>query len=169
MLKKKKQNISVVYIKGEDFTNQMIDSLAKQAMKEFRDEYRKCDLLMIDDIQFIAGKESTQEEFFHTFNKLYEEHKQIVMTSDRKPSDMATLEDRLRTRFEWGLLADIEPPDYETSMAIIKNKATRKKDTVVWVILMPPKMGIVKYINAPSTFTFIAAPFPASPKMRQPK
>ena len=120
---RKKPDIKIIYTRGEDFTNQMIASLANKTMSEFHDKYRNCDVLLIDDIQFIAGKTSTQEEFFHTFNTLYENHKQIVMTSDRKPSDMLTLEDRLKTRFEWGLLADIQPPDYETRMAIIKNKA----------------------------------------------
>ncbi len=114
---------NIVYIKGDQFTNELIDAIKSGKNIEFRNKYREADLFLIDDIQFIAGKEATQEEFFHTFNKLYEEHKQIVMTSDRKPSDMVTLEDRLRTRFEWGLLADIQPPDYETRMAIIKNKA----------------------------------------------
>ena len=113
----------VVYIKGDQFTNELISAIQSGKNIEFRSKYREADLFLIDDIQFIAGKDSTQEEFFHTFNKLYEEHKQIVMTSDRKPSDMLTLEDRLRTRFEWGLLADIQPPDYETRMAIIRNKA----------------------------------------------
>ena len=116
-------NANIVYIKGDQFTNELIAAIQSGKNIEFRNKYREADLFLIDDIQFIAGKETTQEEFFHTFNKLYEEHKQIVMTSDRKPSDMATLEDRLRTRFEWGLLADIQPPDYETRMAIIKNKA----------------------------------------------
>ena len=101
----------------------LLYAIASGKNVEFRSKYRESDLFLIDDIQFIAGKESTQKEFFHTFNKLYEEHKQIVMTSDRKPSDMLTLEDRLRTRFEWGLLADVQPPDYETRMAILKNKA----------------------------------------------
>ena len=114
---------SIAYIKGDEFTNQMVNSIQSGKAEEFRQKYRNVDLFLVDDIQFIAGKESTQEEFFHTFNKLYEEHKQIVMTSDRKPSDMLTLEDRLKTRFEWGLLADIQPPDYETRMAILKNKA----------------------------------------------
>ena len=114
---------NIVYIKGDQFTNELIDAIKTGKNIEFRSKYREADLFLIDDVQFIAGKESTQEEFFHTFNKLYEEHKQIVMTSDRKPSDMLTLEDRLRTRFEWGLIADIEPPDYETRMAIIKRKA----------------------------------------------
>ena len=113
----------IVYIKGDQFTNELIAAIQNGKNIEFRSKYREADLFLIDDVQFIAGKESTQEEFFHTFNKLYEEHKQIVMTSDRKPSDMLTLEDRLRTRFEWGLLADIQPPDYETRMAILKNKA----------------------------------------------
>ena len=113
----------VVYIKGDQFTNELIAAIQSGKNIEFRSKYREADLFLIDDVQFIAGKESTQEEFFHTFNKLYEEHKQIVMTSDRKPSDMLTLEDRLKTRFEWGLLADIQPPDYETRMAILKNKA----------------------------------------------
>ena len=114
---------NIVYIKGDQFTNELVDAIRNGKNIEFRSKYREADLFLIDDVQFIAGKESTQEDFFHTFNKLYEEHKQIVMTSDRKPSDMATLEDRLRTRFEWGLTMDIQPPDYETRMAILKNKA----------------------------------------------
>ena len=122
-IRKENPDANIVYIKGDQFTNELIDAIKSGKNIEFRSKYREADLFLIDDIQFIAGKESTQEEFFHTFNKLYEEHKQIVMTSDRKPSDMVTLEDRLKTRFEWGLLADIQPPDYETRMAIIKNKA----------------------------------------------
>ena len=122
-IRKAKPDAKIVYIKGDQFTNELIAAIQSGKNIEFRSKYREADLFLIDDVQFIAGKESTQEEFFHTFNKLYEEHKQIVMTSDRKPSDMLTLEDRLKTRFEWGLLADIQPPDYETRMAILKNKA----------------------------------------------
>ena len=122
-IRKKNPDANIVYIKGDEFTNELILAIQNGKNIEFRNKYREADLFLIDDIQFIAGKESTHEEFFHTFNKLYEEHKQIVMTSDRKPSDMLTLEDRLKTRFEWGLLADVQPPDYETRMAIIKNKA----------------------------------------------
>ncbi len=122
-IRKNKPDANIVYIKGDQFTNELIAAIQSGKNIEFRNKYREADLFLIDDVQFIAGKESTQEEFFHTFNKLYEEHKQIVMTSDRKPSDMLTLEDRLKTRFEWGLLADVQPPDYETRMAILKNKA----------------------------------------------
>ena len=122
-IRKTNPEANIVYIKGDQFTNELIAAIQSGKNIEFRSKYREADLFLIDDVQFIAGKESTQEEFFHTFNKLYEEHKQIVMTSDRKPSDMTTLEDRLRTRFEWGLMADIQPPDYETRMAILKNKA----------------------------------------------
>ena len=122
-LKKKMQDVRVIYIKGEDFTNQMIDSLSRQAMNEFRDKYRSCDVLLIDDIHFIAGKTSTQEEFFHTFNALHEAGKQIILTSDSPPREIKTLEDRLKTRFEWGLTADIQPPDLELRTAIIKKKA----------------------------------------------
>ena len=121
-IKKKNPQASIIYIKGEDFTNQMIDSLAKKSMSKFREKYRSCDVLLIDDIQFIAGKTSTQEEFFHTFNALYEEGKQIILTSDRPPKDIKTLEERLLTRFEWGLIADIQPPDIELRIAILKNK-----------------------------------------------
>lgn len=122
-IKRRKPQAKIIYIKGEDFTTQFIEALASQMTAEFRNKYRSCDVLLIDDIQFIAGKTSTQEEFFHTFNALYEEHKQIILTSDRPPKDMKTLEDRLKTRFEWGLLADIQPPDLELRIAIIKKKA----------------------------------------------
>ena len=114
---------SIIYIRGEQFANELIEALRVGRNTEFRNKYRNVDLFLIDDIHFIAGKDSTQEEFFNTFNALYESHKQIVMTSDRPPSEMLKLEDRLKTRFEWGLLADIQPPDYETRVAIIKNKA----------------------------------------------
>ena len=122
-IRRQNPDARIVYIKGDQFTNELIAAIQSGKNIEFRSKYREADLFLIDDIQFIAGKDSTQEEFFHTFNKLYEEHKQIVMTSDRKPSDMPTLEDRLRTRFEWGLIMDIQPPDYETRMAILRNKA----------------------------------------------
>ena len=122
-IRKHNPHANVVYIKGDQFTNELIDAIREGKNVEFRSKYREADLFLVDDIQFIAGKNSTQEEFFHTFNKLYEENKQIVMTSDRKPGDMLTLEERLRTRFEWGLMADIQPPDFETRMAIIKTKA----------------------------------------------
>ncbi|MBO5939515.1 MAG: chromosomal replication initiator protein DnaA [Clostridia bacterium] len=122
-IKRRQPDIRVLYVKGDDFTNQMIESLAKKEMHKFHERYRNCDILLLDDIQFIAGKNATQEEFFHTFNTLYEERKQIILTSDRPPKDIPTLEDRLKTRFEWGLLADIQPPDLELRIAIIKKKA----------------------------------------------
>ena len=122
-LKQNNPNIKIIYTKGEDFTNQMIACLTSKTMEDFRDKYRTCDVLLIDDIQFIAGKISTQEEFFHTFNALYDDKKQIILTSDRPPRDIKTLEDRLKSRFEWGLIADIEPPDLELRIAIIKKKA----------------------------------------------
>ena len=116
-------NDRIIYIKGEDFTNELINSIQTARVQEFRDKYRDSDVLLVDDVQFIAGKDSTQEEFFHTFNTLYESKKQIVLTSDRPPKEINLLEDRLKTRFEWGLIADIQPPDYETRIAIIRLKA----------------------------------------------
>ena len=115
----------IVYIRGDSFTNELIRAIREGKNQEFRDKYRSADVFLMDDVQFIAGRDSTQEEMFHTFNNLYEEKKQIVFTADRPPKEMLRLEDRLKTRFEWGLLADIQPPDYETRVAIIKNKAIR--------------------------------------------
>ena len=122
---KKHPDYNIVYVKGDDFTNELISALQNGKNIEFREKYRGADLFLMDDIQFIAGKISTQEEFFHTFNTLYELGRQIVFTSDRPPNEIARLEDRLKTRFESGLLADIQPPDYETRMAIIRNKANQ--------------------------------------------
>jgi chromosomal replication initiator protein len=129
-------DINIIYVKGDDFTNELVESIKSSSPHQFRERYRKCDVLLIDDIQFIAGKESTQEEFFHTFNSLFEEHKQIILTSDRPPRDIKTLEDRLRTRFEWGLIADIQPPDLELRIAIIKKKAEQVNITLPDDVLM---------------------------------
>ncbi len=113
----------VIYMTSESFMNQLIGSLRRDRMNEFKSRYRSIDVLILDDVQFIAGKERTQEEFFHTFNSLYESHKQIIITSDRFPKEIPNLEDRLRNRFEWGLTADIQPPDIETRIAILIKKA----------------------------------------------
>ena len=122
-LQQKHPDINIVYTHADQFTNEFIDAVRSGKNYEFREKYRNADLLLIDDIQFITGKEGTQIEFFHTFNALHENGRQIVLTSDRPPSDLSKLEERLRTRFEWGLIVDVQPPNFETRVAITKNKA----------------------------------------------
>ena len=122
-VKDKHPESNIVYTRGESFTNELVKYIGQKSTEDFHNKYRNADILLVDDVQFIAGKDSTQEEFFHTFNALYQAGNQIVLTSDRPPKEIALLEDRLRNRFEWGLMADIQSPDLETRMAIIKLKA----------------------------------------------
>ena len=124
-IRARRPSAKIIYIKGDDFINEFIELVRAGRGSEFRAKYRDADLLLVDDVQFVAGKEQVQNEFFHTFNTLYEAGRQIVLTSDRPPSDMHLLDDRLRTRFEWGLLVDVQPPDFETRLAIVKNKAAQ--------------------------------------------
>ena len=133
--------LTVLYVTSEKFTNEIINAIRFQKTEEFRAKYRQIDILLVDDIQFIAGKESTEEEFFHTFNTLHSANKQIVVTSDRPPKAIHSLQDRLRSRFEWGLLADIQPPEYEHRLAILRSKAESLRFAI------PP--SVIEYIARP--------------------
>ncbi|MGA0241782.1 MAG: chromosomal replication initiator protein DnaA, partial [Candidatus Marinamargulisbacteria bacterium] len=125
-----KKNLNVCLITSEKFTNDLINSLKNRSTSEFKTKYRRIDVLLIDDVQFLSGKESTQEEFFHTFNELHGQNKQIVMTSDSPPNEIPTLQDRLKTRFSWGLTADIQPPELETRIAILRTKLEQANTTI---------------------------------------
>ena len=129
------KGLQVVYVSSEQFTNEFVNAIRERRGDDFRAKYRSADLLLIDDIQFIAGKEQTQEEFFHTFNDLHQQRRQIVITSDRSPKLISLLEDRLRSRFEWGLIADIQPPDFETRLAILRTKADEQGGRVPEAVL----------------------------------
>jgi chromosomal replication initiator protein len=139
-------NLQCAYLTSEQFTNELIDSIHHKTMNEFKQKYRNVDILLIDDIQFIAGKRSTQEEFFHTFNAMHDNHKQIIITSDRPPKEISDLEDRLVTRFLWGLIVDIQPPDFETRVAILRKKteleSVKVPDDVVFFIAEQIKTNI---------------------------
>ena len=157
-IKKNQPDAKIIYTSSEDFTNELINSLAQKTMQQFHDKYRTADVLLVDDVQFIGGKASTQEEFFHTFDALIQDNKQIVFTSDRPPKEIQQLEERVKSRFEWGLLADIQPPDIETRMAIILRKAeycglTLSNDVVQYIAEkiknnIRQLEGVVKKLNA---------------------
>jgi len=145
-IKKNHKNLKCCYLSSESFTNELIDAIRHRSTPQFRKKYRNIDVLLIDDIQFIAGKEATQEEFFHTFNKLHNQRKQIIITSDRQPKEIAKLEERLISRFAWGLIADIQPPDFETRVAILRKKIENEKikvpDDIVFFIAEQIKTNI---------------------------